>query len=105
MLTHAKHSAQIYKLHGEAVTQYQLVEHLNRAFDTDFAYTPMSVEDHHKDRVVELGEFISTIISGIYEGIQEGKMDNPSYYIQAARRTHESWQSYFSKMANTAKSL
>ncbi len=103
MLTQDKHNAQTYNLHGEAITQYQLANYLNNAFGTDLAYTPMSVEDYRKERVAELGEFIGTIISGIYQGIQEGKVDGPSHYLQAAGREHESWHSYFSKIARTVK--
>ncbi len=103
MLTQDKHNGQIYNLHGEAITQYQLAEYLNDAFGTDLTYTPMSVEGYRKERVAELGEFIGTIICGIYQGIREGKADNPSHYVQAAGREHESWQSYFSNIAETAK--
>lgn len=103
MLTQDKHNTQIYNLHGEAITQYQLANYLNNAFGTDLAYTPISVEDYRKERVAELGEFIGTIISGIYQGIQEGKVDGPSHYLQTAGREHESWQSYFSKIARSEK--
>lgn len=34
MLTEDKHNAQIYNLHGEAITQHQLADHLNSAFGT-----------------------------------------------------------------------
>jgi NAD(P)H dehydrogenase (quinone) len=102
MLTQDKHNAQIYNLHGEAITQYQLAEYLNSAFGTDIAYTPMSVEEYRKERVAELGEFLGTVISGIYQGIREGKADNPSHFYEAAGREHESWQTYFAKLKPNA---
>ena len=98
MLTQEKHNGQIYNLHGEAITQYQLAEYLNSAFGTNLTYTPMSVEEYRKERVAELGEFMGTIIAGIYQGIQEGKSDNPSHFYQAAGREHESWQTYFANI-------
>jgi len=98
MLTQNKHNAKIYNLHGEAITQYQLAEYLNSAFGTDLTYTPMSVEDYRKERTAELGEFLGTIISGIYQGIREGKADNPSHFYQAAGREHETWQTYFANI-------
>ncbi len=97
MLTQNKHNSQTYNLHGEAITQYQLAEYLNRSFGTDLTYTPMTVEEYRKERIAELGEFIGTVIAGIYQGIREGKADNPSHFLEAAGREHESWQTYFAK--------
>jgi len=98
MLTQDKHNGQCYNLHGEAITQYQLAEYLNHAFGTDLTYFPMSVEEYRKERVSELGEFLGTVISGIYQGIREGKADNPSHFYEAAGREHESWRTYFANI-------
>jgi len=95
MLIQDKHHAQTYNLHGEAITQYQLAEYLNHAFGTDLIYTPIKVEEYRKERTAELGEFLGNIITGIYQGIREGKADNPSHFFEAAGREHESWQTYF----------
>ena len=98
MLTQDKHNAQTYNLHGEAITQYQLAEYLNSAFGTDLNYTPITVEEYRKERIAELGEFLGTIIAGIYQGIRDGKADNPSHFFEAAGREHESWQTYFANI-------
>ncbi|GAB1621970.1 SDR family oxidoreductase [Agarivorans albus] len=98
MLSEDKHNGQTYNLHGQSLTQYQLADYLNQTFDTDLRYQPMSVEDYRKDRIEELGDFIGTVIAGIYQGIAEGKSDNPSHYAQAAGREHISWQDYFNKL-------
>lgn len=95
MLTEDKHNAQTYNLHGEALTQYQLAEYLNAAFGTDLTYTPMTVEAYREERIAELGEFMGTVIAGIYQGIREAKADNPSHFSEAAGREHISWQTYF----------
>ena len=95
LLTEDKHNGHTYNLHGEAITQYQLADYLNSAFGTDLTYTPMSVEEYREDRVAELGEFIGTIITGIYQGIRDGEADNPSHYLEAAGREHVSWPTYF----------
>jgi NAD(P)H dehydrogenase (quinone) len=95
MLTGAEHNGQTYNLHGEPITQAQLAEHLNRAFGTQLAYRPMSVDAYREDRVSELGPFIGGIIAGIYEGIRAGALDVPSDYEQAAGRAHQSWDDYF----------
>lgn len=95
MLTEDKHNSQTYNLHGEAISQYQLADYLNFAFDTALTYTPLTVEVYRVQRVAELGEFIGTVIAGIYQGIREGKVDNPSHYFAAAGREHVNWQTYF----------
>jgi NAD(P)H dehydrogenase (quinone) len=98
MLTDDRHNGHTYNLHGEAITQYELVEHLNRAFATDLTYTPTSVVEYRSDRIAELGEFIGTVITGIYQGIRDGEADNPSHYAEAAGREHVSWPAYFADL-------
>jgi NAD(P)H dehydrogenase (quinone) len=98
MLTETKHHGQTYNLHGEALSQYQLAEYLNQAFDANLSYQPMSVADYRLDRIEELGEFIGSVIAGIYQGIAEGKSDNPSHYQQAAGRAHQTWPDYFNNL-------
>lgn len=98
MLSEDKHNGQTYNLHGEAITQYQLVDYLNQTFGTDLTYEPMSVQEFADFEVKELGEHLGTIIGGIYQGIREGKANNPSQFEQAASRPHQSWEEYFNKL-------
>lgn len=100
MLTQDRHNGRTYNLHGEAITQYQLADYLNSSFGTDLRYIPMSVEEYRKDRITELGEFLGTVIAGIYQGIREGEADNPSHYLEAAGREHMSWSAYFTEQSN-----
>ncbi len=100
MLTEERHNGRTYNLHGEAITQYELAEYLNSAFGTDLIYTPMTVEEYRKDRVAELGEFLGTVIAGIYQGIRDGEADNPSHYLEAAGREHVSWSTYFASLGD-----
>ena len=58
----------------------------------------MTVEAYRDDRIAELGEFIGTVIAGIYEGIRNGEADNPSLYAEAAGREHVTWSAYFSRV-------
>jgi len=95
MLTEDEHNGQTYNLHGEALTQAQLASHLNRAFDTNLIYRKMTVEEYRRERVAELGEFLGGMIAGIYAGIREGAMDNPSQYMKVADREHKLWGDYF----------
>lgn len=98
MLTEGKHNGQTYNLHGETLTQYQLASYLNQAFGTNLSYKPMTVEAYQQERVAELGEFLGTVIAGIYHGIREGELDNLSHFSDAAGREHQSWESFFEKI-------
>ncbi len=98
MLTESKHDGQTYNLHGEALTQQQLTDHLNTAFGTELAYRPMTVDDYRAERIAELGEFLGSVISGIYAGIRAGALDNESHFAQAAGREHQSWAAYFGSL-------
>jgi len=99
MLTEDRHNGQTYNLHGEALTQQQLADYLNGAFGTELTYTAVSVEEYREERIAELGAFLGTIIAGIYQGIRDGKADNPSHFATAAGREHQSWHSYFQTLA------
>lgn len=102
MLSEDKHNGHIYNLQGEAISQYQLAGYLNDTFKLDLEYTPMTFEAYRQERIVELGEFIGTVIAGIYQGIQLGEVNNPSHFLQAAGREHQSWQDYFSNLKTEA---
>ena len=95
MLTEDMHNGQTYNLHGEAITQSQLADYMSDAYGVDLSYTSMSVEAYREERVAELGDFIGTVIAGIYQGIREGKSNNPSQFSIAAGREHISWQDFF----------
>lgn len=89
MLLSEKHNGQVYNLVGEAITQSELAQLLNQVYRTNLSYHPLSVEDYKKERKAELGEFIGTVIAGIYEGIQEGANNVPTDFEQAAGRRHK----------------
>ncbi|MBT8242067.1 MAG: SDR family oxidoreductase [Acidimicrobiia bacterium] len=98
LLTEEKHNGRTYNLHGDSITQNELADYLNSAFGTDLTYTPMTVEEYRRDRVAELGDFLGTVITGIYQGIRDGEADNPSHYLEAAGREHVSWPAYFASL-------
>ena len=102
MLTESKHNGQVYNLHGEAITQQQLADYLNQAFDTDLKYRAMSVTEYREERIAELGEFIGNVIAGIYEGIRNGAANNESHFAIAAGRDHQSWREYFDGLKTDA---
>lgn len=98
MLTGSGHDGHTYNLHGEAITQAQLAEYINQAFGTQLQFQDMSVDDYRAERQAELGEFLGTIIAGIYEGIRNGAVDNPSNFETAAGRPHIGWADYLASL-------
>jgi len=98
MLTDSKHDGQTYNLHGEAITQTQLADYLNKTFGTELNYRAMSVAEYREERIKELGEFLGNIIAGIYEGIRNGACNNESHFEKAAGRPHQSWENYFQQL-------
>ncbi|MEO1016518.1 MAG: NAD(P)H-binding protein [Pseudomonadota bacterium] len=98
LLTDPDHNGQIYNLHGPAITQTELVNYLNMAFDTDLVFEFVSFEAYKAARVAELGPFIGTIIAGIYDTICKGAFNNPSDFERVAERRHQSWPDYFAEV-------
>ena len=98
MLTDSKHNGQTYNLHGEAMTQDALADHLNDAFGTNLKYREMTVAEYRDERIAELGEFLGNIIAGIYDGIRIGAYDNESHFAKAVGSPHQSWDDYFRQL-------
>lgn len=88
MLMEDKHNGQVYNLFGEAITQSELAELINTVYGTELTYEPMSVEAYAAERKAELGEFMGTVIAGIYAGIRKGAYAGPSDFTVATGREH-----------------
>ena len=79
-----------FNLAGESITQSDLAELINKVFQTNLKYNPVSVEAYTAERKAELGDFMGTIIAGIYEGIRIGVNDVTSDFEKVAQRAHQS---------------
>jgi NAD(P)H dehydrogenase (quinone) len=79
-----------FNLAGESITQSDLAELINKVFQTNLKYHPVSVEAYATERKEELGDFMGTIITGIYEGIRIGVNDVTSDFEKVAQRAHQS---------------
>lgn len=90
LLLHHKHDGHTYNLVGESITQAQLAEHINQVFNCDLRYNAVGVEAYKQERKAALGDFIGTVIAGIYNGIAMGMNDVPSDFDKAAGRPHKS---------------
>lgn len=100
MLLEEIHIGKTYNLGGEPISQQQLTEYLNKAFGTKLIFESMSEEDYKKERIGELGEFLGTVISGIYAGIRNDAMCFESDFEKAAGREHISWEIYFKGLSH-----
>lgn len=90
MLTEEKHSKKVYNLVGEPITQAKLADYINQIYNTKLVFNSVSVEEYTNERKTELGDFIGTVIAGIYEGILNGVYNVNSDYEKAAGRLHKS---------------
>ncbi len=90
MLLNDKHDSQTYNLVGDPITQAELTDLINHVFDTDLKFNSISFDEYLTERKAELGDFIGTVIAGIYEGIRNGANDVPSDFERASGRTHKS---------------
>ncbi|WP_299100416.1 SDR family oxidoreductase [uncultured Winogradskyella sp.] len=90
MLTEDKHNQQTYNLVDNGITQTELADNINQVFNTNLSFNNVSVEDYKTERIAELGDFMGTIIAGIYEGIKEGANDVSSDFEKATGRPHSS---------------
>jgi NAD(P)H dehydrogenase (quinone) len=85
-----KHNGRTYNLAGEPITQTQLAEFINQEFNTNLQFNSVSVDEYEKERKAELGDFIGTVITGIYNGIKIGVYDVPSDFEKVVSRPHKS---------------
>jgi NAD(P)H dehydrogenase (quinone) len=90
MLLDEEHNGNTYNLAGEPITQTQLAELINQVFNTNLTYNSVPVDIYEKERKAELGDFIGTVIAGIYNGIGDGVNDLPSDFKKVAGRPHKS---------------
>lgn len=89
MLLNSTVNGKVLNLVGEAITQSELADLINQVYGTDLSYTSVSIEEYKEERIKALGEFMGTVIAGIYEGIKKGANHVRSDYVKAAGRAHK----------------
>ncbi|MBV6652126.1 MAG: NAD(P)H-binding protein [Mameliella sp.] len=90
MILEDQHNGSIYNLAGEPITQAQLAKYINQVYGTALTFRNISPEAYIEERKTELGDFLGTVIAGIYEGILSGAYDLPSDFTRASGRAHQS---------------
>ncbi len=98
LLTETTNDGAILGLHGEPLSQVDLVGHLNATFGTQLSYEAVSVEAFRADCQAAMGQAYGSLMAGIYEDIRQGVWDKPSDFAQAAGRPHVSWDDYFASL-------
>lgn len=97
MILDDKRNHRVYNLAGESITQVQLTNYLNKKFSTNLSYEEMDPEDYIVFQKKANGEFLGTIIAGIYTKIRNGEFDIESDFEGSAGRKHISWDEYFTE--------
>ncbi|WP_282117999.1 SDR family oxidoreductase [Maribacter aquivivus] len=103
LLIEDKHNGQVYNLVGEPVTQSELAENINKVYGTNLIYNSVTVDNYAADRKAALGDFMGTVIAGIYEGIKAGANDVPSDYEKATGRAPKSLFEMISEFKNNSE--
>ena len=103
LLIEDKHNGQVYNLVGEPVTQSELAENINKVYGTNLIYNSVTVDNYAADRKAALGDFMGTVIAGIYEGIKAGANDVPSDFEKATGRAPKSLFEMISEFKNNSE--
>jgi len=98
MILNEDRNGKIYNLVGDAISQIQLTNYLNRAFGTNLFYETMEVEDYLEFQQKVNGEFLGRVIAGIYSKICNGEFNVESDFEAAAGRKHISWDKFFKNL-------
>lgn len=79
-----------YNLMGDPVTQLQLVNAINKAYDANLTYSSISPEQYTKQLKVDLGDRVGAVVGRIYEGIRNGVYNYQSDFEKVVGRQHKS---------------
>lgn len=91
-------NGKIFELSGEAISQKQLTAYLNLAFDTQLEFKNMEVDEYLKFQQKVNGEFMGSVIAGIYTKIRNGEFEIESDFEAAAGRKHIVWDKFFNNI-------
>lgn len=98
MILQDDRNGQTYNLTGEAISQRQLGNYLNRTFGSSLSYEALTPETYLAFQQKVNGDFLGSIIAGIYTKIRAGEFNVPSHFESAAGRKHQTWEDYFNSL-------
>jgi len=82
-------NGKIFNLTGESITQTQLVGYFNKYYKTDLIFKSQSTEEYLAWQQKHNGEFLGSIIAGIYTKIRNGEFELSSDFEQIVGRKHK----------------
>lgn len=100
LLTEDKLLGKTYNLFGEPVSQQQLTDAINKAYSLNLPFKNIPVDKYIKHRKEALGDFLGTVIGGIYEGIRTGKFNGKSNFFEVTGRTHKTLDEMIQEFIN-----
>lgn len=103
MIMNDDRNEHIYNLSGRAITQKQLTTYLNKTFGTKLKYEEISTDAYLALQKNANGDFLGSIITGIYTKIRNGEFNVKSTFEEAAGRQHIGWDDYFEKISKSRK--
>lgn len=90
LLTNNHLNSKVYSLFGNPITQQELTDAINKAYNLALDYKSITVDEYVNQRKAALGNFLGTIIGGIYEGIRNGAYNSKSDFYEVTKRKHQS---------------
>jgi NAD(P)H dehydrogenase (quinone) len=82
-------NSKTYNLVGESITQTELVGYFNKYYNTDLVFESQSTEEYLAWQQKHNGEFLGSVIAGIYTKIRNGEFELPSDFEQIVGRKHK----------------
>lgn len=89
MLTDDSLNGGIFKLAATPITQSELAEVINQVFGTELIYKSITSEEYELERKKDLGDFMGSIVAGIYTTIRKGLSEFNSDFEKVVDRPHK----------------
>ncbi len=90
-------SGKTYNLAGEAITQTELVGYFNEYFKTNLVYESQSPHDYMAWQIKNNGDFLGSVIAGIYIKIRNNEFNVDSDFEHITKRKHKSIAEIFTE--------
>ncbi len=84
-----------YNLVGESITQTELVDCFNKYFNTNIVYESMAPIDYLSWQQKHNGDFLGSIIAGIYQKIRNNEFELESDFEKILGRKHKTMDEIF----------
>lgn len=89
-----------FNLVGEAISQNELVNYFNNYFKTNLVFESQTQKEYLAWQQKHNGEFLGSIIAGIYEKIRNGEFDFESDFEKVVGRKHKTVAEIFREYNN-----